>query len=115
MKKIFLPTMVLVAGMAFSAFTNHKKAALANEAWFVYVSGDPSDQDSYSYSSTDPGCSSATSLCAVRAEIDQSTIMNNDITTSKPVESGTQVQSLQVLSNESDQFSHPSDNVEFKE
>lgn len=109
---MLLPILVLAAGIAFSAFT-HPKKAFTNEAWFVYNGGTQTDQDSYSYSASDPGCNNSVALCAVRAEVDQSTIVDDDINTAKPMESGSGIKSLQSASSESSSFTLPSTNVEF--
>jgi hypothetical protein len=111
MKKMLLPMLVLAAGIALSAFTQPKEA-LTSEAWFLYNGGTKTDQDSYSYSASDPGCNSSVALCAVRAEIDVSTIEDDDITTAKPMESGSGIKSLQSASSESNRFTQQSTNVE---
>ncbi|MBO9681050.1 MAG: hypothetical protein J7502_00015 [Flavisolibacter sp.] len=111
MKKMLLPMLALAAGIAFSAFTQPKEA-LTSEAWFLYNSGLKTKQDSYSYSASNPGCNSNGALCAVRAEIDVSTIEGDDITTAKPMESGDGIKSLQSASSESSLFTQQSANVQ---
>lgn len=104
--------LALVVAVSLSAFT-HQKPALTNEAWFLYNGGVKTNQDSYSYSATNPGCNSSAALCAVRAEIDESTIVDDDITTAKPVETGSGIKTLQSASSESSGFTMPSTNVQF--
>lgn len=103
--------LALVVAVSMSAFTQ-LRTALTSQGWFIYDgSGDPNDPDSYTYSSSDPGCSATTALCAVNADIDPATMGGNPAD-QKPLASGGS-QSLDVLSSQSQNFSQPTTDVEF--
>jgi hypothetical protein len=111
MKKVLLPMIVFAVGISLSAFKQASRV-LTSQGWFIYNGiGDPSDPSSYTYSSSDPGCSSSTALCAVNADIDPAT-MGGAPQDQKPLASGG-TESLDVLKSQSQNFTQPTSAVEF--
>jgi hypothetical protein len=115
MKKMLLPMLALVVAVSLSAFTGKKeRVSTSQEAWFVYDTGSKTSQNSYHYSASDPGCDESMQLCAVFAIVDESTIQNNNIATSKPLQAGEDIRSLEQLAEDSNEFTESTPDVELR-